>query len=96
MAPGSNCSSLCIDTLGADESDYRASTTVGSMIVCNDWELSGANSTATGEKWKSCISCESTSDHYDSVSGENDVYWFLCRLHHHLMKTDRRARGPEH
>ena len=59
------------------------------MIVCNDWELSGPNSTATGAKWKSCIGCESTSDHYDPGTKENDVYWFFRKPHYHLMKTGR-------
>lgn len=87
VAPGSKCSSLCIDQLGADESSPYSSTTVGSMLVCNDWELAGPNATATGEKWRSCLGCESTSAHYDNVSRENDVYWFLCKPYHYLTKT---------
>lgn len=87
VAPDSNCSSLCIDQLGADESSPYTSTTIGSMLVCNDWELTGPNTTATGEKWRSCLGCESMSAYYDPVSKENDVYWFLRKPYHCLRKT---------
>lgn len=89
VAPGSKCSSLCIDTLGTDEASPYTSTTVGSMIVCNDGELSGSNSTAKGQKWMSCIGCESTSNYYDDATRENDVFWFLRRLHYHLTNRGR-------
>lgn len=87
VAPGSNCSSLCIDQIGADESSPYTSTTMGNMLVCNDWELAGPNATATGEKWRSCLGCESTSAYYDPVSRENDVYWFLRKPYYCLREA---------
>ena len=76
VAGGSRCAPLCLNSPGADVNDIYASGTKPSDLICNDWELTGANSTTRGRKWVDCLSCTSTSTTVDEEA--NDVYWFLC------------------
>ena len=76
VAGGSRCGPLCVNGPGADINDIYASGTTPSDLLCNDWELAGANSTTRGRKWVDCLSCTSTSTTVDEEA--NDVYWFLC------------------
>lgn len=81
VAPNSACSSLCMDRPDFDPSKTKSSSTQTADLYCEDWQYRGANSTSAGRKWKSCIECESSSNRFDPSSGENDVYWFLCKAY---------------
>ena len=43
-------------------------------VVCGDNDY---NDSSQGQKFKACLSCESTSTAYNNVT-DNDIYWFLC------------------
>ena len=73
VAPNSVCSPICDDQISGNVSDIYASATFTGDSVCQDWEITGSNSSAYGRKWKSCLTCESTSAHTDEASGESDV-----------------------
>ena len=78
VAADSRCAPLCVNEAGSNVSDIYSSGTYFSELACNDWELSGPNSTGVGKKWVDCLNCTSTSTQHDSEA--NDVYWFLCKL----------------
>lgn len=78
-----NKNSTCLDLCQGDRpfdlnSDYSRDTFPWD-IVCDDWELVGPNSTISGRKFRSCLTCESTSSIYDPSTNIGDVYWMLCR-----------------
>ena len=78
VAPNSVCSPLCDDNPTLDPSSKLASSTQTWNLHCQDWELVGPNATADGRTFKSCLTCQSTSAHYDQNTTETDVLWFLC------------------
>lgn len=78
VAADSKCAPLCVDQPTSNVSDIYSSGTAFGDLVCNDWELSGPNSTGIGKKWVDCLSCTSQSTKVDYEA--NDVYWFLCKL----------------
>ncbi|RDW83460.1 hypothetical protein BP5796_04951 [Coleophoma crateriformis] len=80
VSADSPCAELCIDSPGANVSSIYSSSTVTSMVVCNDTALAGVNSTSDGRKWTSCMECLETSDYVSTDSGENDLYWFLFNM----------------
>lgn len=80
VTPSSQCSSICLNSPTANVTDKLASSTQPYQLVCNDWELSGPNSTADGRKFHDCLACESSSTASDQGSRENDVYWFLFNM----------------
>ncbi|RDW71037.1 hypothetical protein BP6252_07600 [Coleophoma cylindrospora] len=80
VSADSPCAELCIDFPGANVSSIYSSSTVTSMVVCNDTALAGANSTSDGRKWTSCMECLEKSDYVSVDSGENDLYWFLFNM----------------
>ena len=80
VAPNSNCSLLCMTDPSFNSSNPGSSFTHTDDLVCNDWELSGPNSSETGRKFLSCISCESTGSHFDQTTSESDIDWFLCTV----------------
>ena len=80
VTPNSLCSALCMTEPNDDPADKYSSFTVITDVVCHDWELTGANSTIVGRKFNQCLICESNSTASDENSGENDVYWFLCKV----------------
>ena len=80
VAPDSNCSFFCMTQPNLNSSDPNSSYTHTDDLVCNDWELSGPNSTEAGRKFLNCISCESLGSHYDPTTGESDIDWFLCTV----------------
>ena len=80
VAPNSLCSGLCDNHPNSDPSNQNSSWTLQDDVVCNDWEIAGANSSITGRKFKDCLLCESNSTTHDATSDENNVYWFLCQL----------------
>ena len=82
VTTSSECSSLCMDEPQDDPSDTTSSNTYPSDLVCNDWELLVVNSTVLGQKFNECLTCEGSSTAYNVTSGENDVFWFLCRTYH--------------
>ena len=77
VAPNSGCAPLCLDSPNGNASDAFASSTQVSDLTCYDAEY---DLTATGRKFKSCVTCESHSTTVDDASGEHDLYWFLCEL----------------
>ena len=79
VAPNSPCSVQCVDSKNADPANPASSTTQTWNLHCQDWELSGASSSSDGQKWESCLSCESQSGYYDPTTSESDVMWFLCQ-----------------
>ena len=81
VAPSSECAQRCMNDPNADFTDHVASSTQPADVVCNDWELGGANSSNRGRKWKDCVTCESTSTaHGETTADETDTYWFLCKF----------------
>lgn len=81
VTPNSPCSSKCIDSSALDESDPNSSNTVTEDIVCEDADLT---STATGTKWKQCMSCLQNSTY--TQGEESDQQWFLCKLINKFVK----------
>lgn len=80
VATDSPCGPICIDQPGGNISDWVVSSTQTGDVLCHDSVFGGANMTAEGSKWRSCLECELASDYWDSKgSGENDAYWALCR-----------------
>ncbi|KAF2107515.1 hypothetical protein BDV96DRAFT_693284 [Lophiotrema nucula] len=81
VTPDSPCSNFCINRPGLNVSDYASSQTFSGDLSCLDSDYMGENSTAIGRKFRSCVSCEQTSNTVDvNASNENDVYWFLFNL----------------
>ena len=82
VTPNSGCSPLCDENIsnGANFGDDGNSYTLGRDVICDDYELDGANSTVRGRKWKSCLTCEINSTATDSHTNQNEVYWVLCTL----------------
>ena len=80
VTPNSSCAALCMNEPNDDPASIYSSTTTMTDVVCSDWELSGANSTSTGRKFKQCLTCESNSTASDENTGENDVNWTLCKV----------------
>ena len=89
VAPSSECAQRCMNDPNADFTDPIASSTQPADVVCNDWELGGANSSNRGRKWKDCVTCESTSAaHGETTADETDTYWFLCEFSETGMLID--------
>ncbi|KAF2176301.1 hypothetical protein K469DRAFT_700225 [Zopfia rhizophila CBS 207.26] len=76
----SPCSNVCINRPGLNVSDIGSSQTFSGDLSCLDSDYNGDDSTAIGRKFRSCVSCEQTSEAVDRVENENDVYWFLFNL----------------
>lgn len=74
----STCLDLCKGDRPFDPNDFSTDTYPWD-IVCDDWEVLGPNSTISGRKFKSCLSCERTSSIYDPSTKIGDVYWLLCK-----------------
>ena len=80
VTPDSPCSNFCINRPGLNISDIASSNTFSGDLSCLDIDYNGENSTAIGRKFRSCVSCEQSSNTFDAnEDNENDVYWFLCR-----------------
>lgn len=47
-------------------------------LFCYDWEISGANSTQSGLKFRDCNNCLKSSGYAESTWNDRDVGWFLC------------------
>lgn len=81
VSPNSDCFWVCVDDIGtSDVTDKSTTKPSTDQIVCEDSQLAGPNSTVKGQKWKECLTCESSSVNLDPISGESDIYWFLCKL----------------
>ena len=91
VTPNSDCASFCIIDPSLNPAFENSSHTNTNALVCNDWELSGPNSTEEGRTFHDCLQCESSSTAVDKESKENDVYWFLCKLH--LMRVQLSKNG---
>lgn len=80
VTPNSQCAAICINQPNANLDDKNASSTQPYQLVCNDWELSGPNSTSDGRKFHDCVACQSNSTASDETTKENDLYWFLFNI----------------
>ena len=79
VASDSKCFPLCGDDI--NDSNVTVNSWTGrDMLVCEDGQLAGPNSTVQGRKWKECLSCEVGSKAVNSSSNESDLYWVLCKL----------------
>ena len=68
VVPGSNCTAACSSSL-------TAFSTNGSDVVCHDTDY---NSTAVGEAFRECISCEIQSPALNTYTVQTDIGWALC------------------
>ncbi|KAG9235293.1 hypothetical protein BJ875DRAFT_495141 [Amylocarpus encephaloides] len=73
VAPGSPCTSLCLDP------NQSAPSTSGQEIACRDESF---NKTVPGQKFKSCLSCLQKST-FTGSSGD-DQRWFLYNMRYAL------------
>lgn len=82
VTPNSKCFSVCANDISSSSNiaDGKYSWTIGSDVVCEDYQLAGPNSTVQGRKWKECLTCELNSTAVDAPSKENELYWVLCKL----------------
>lgn len=79
VTPNSGCSSICMNDPHSNPAFDNSSHTLAGDLVCNDWELSGPNSTRDGRIFHDCIQCQENSTAHDAQTNENDLYWFLCK-----------------
>lgn len=86
VTPNSPCSSLCIDSSDLDVSDPNSSSTNNDDITCYDTDF---NTTATGRKFSSCMTCLQDSSFYQGQ--ESDQGWFLCEHCHSPSYPDAMA-----
>ena len=86
VTPNSGCSSVCMNNPRSNPASVNSSQTRPTDIVCNDWELSGQNSTPIGRVFHDCVQCEENSTAFDKHSNENDVFWFLCKSSYHRLR----------
>lgn len=79
VSPDSPCSPKCIDDPRTGNASSRDdSLTFNRDLFCFDWEVSGANSTQSGLKFRDCNNCLKSSGYAETTWNERDVGWFLC------------------
>lgn len=66
---GSNCTAVCTD-------DFFNSTTTVTEVTCHDDDYS---TTALGQRFEDCISCELQSQTFDHGTNQTDLGWALCK-----------------
>ncbi|KAH4001393.1 hypothetical protein HBI56_070120 [Parastagonospora nodorum] len=78
VSPDSPCSPKCIDDPRTGNASSRDdSLTFNRDLFCFDWEISGANSTQSGLKFRDCNNCLKSSGYTETTWNERDVGWFL-------------------
>ncbi|KAF4452898.1 hypothetical protein F53441_4324 [Fusarium austroafricanum] len=75
FTPDSECAALCSDGSNSTSSDFKASATNSSDIVCEDDKYSASGN---GIRFKNCLNCLQKSK--TTWKKESDVYWFLYNV----------------
>lgn len=68
VVPGSNCTAACTE-------HFRRTNTTSSDITCYDEDY---NTTAVGNAFRDCVTCEFDSNTFDQQTNQTDLGWALC------------------